>query len=240
MNISTAILTIDDIPSCNTTTMVDYLNEKKIQVVMFAWGEHVMEHPEQVIYALQHGMIVGNHSYTHPHFSEISFEEGVKEIEECERVLDDIYHRAGIERKFRPFRFPYGDKGGENKEKLQQYLLQKGFDKLDDTRITYPWWKKDGLDKDIDTLWTFDFAEYQIRPDSGFTMEDVWKRVNDHSPASGGALFDQGSHHIILLHDHDETRELVPDYYRQLIDQISERGVAFEKPAFIDPKGCCH
>ena len=58
-------------------------------------------------------------------------------------MLDEIYERAGVERKMRPFRFPYGDKGGENKEKLQQYLLQKGFSKLDDTKITFPWWKAD-------------------------------------------------------------------------------------------------
>ena len=30
-----------------------------------------------------------------------------------------------------------------------------------------------GLDKDIDTFWTFDFGEYNIRKGSGFTEEDV-------------------------------------------------------------------
>ncbi len=230
---SYAVLTIDDIPSCNTTTLVDYLNSKEIPVVMFAWGEHVLEHPDQVIYALQHGMIIGNHSYTHPHFSEISFEEGIKEIEKCEEVLDDIYKRAGVDRKYRPFRFPYGDKGGENKEKLQNYLLQKGFNKLDDRQITYPWWKERGLDKDIDTLWTFDFAEYQIREGSGFTLEDVFKRVNDMNPSSGGALLEEGSHHIILLHDHDETRALVPEYYKLMLENISDKGVTFVKPEFV-------
>ena len=231
---SRAILTIDDIPSTNTTTFVDYLNEKGIQVVMFAVGQDVVKRPEQVIYALQHGMIVGNHSYTHPHFSEISFEEGVKEIEMCEKVLDEIYAKAGVERKYRPFRFPYGDKGGENQEKFQNYLREKNFSKLDDTRITYPWWKEDGRATSIDTFWTFDFAEYEIRPGSGVTMDDVWKRVNDLNPASGGALFEEGSHHIILLHDHDETRDLVPDYYKLLIDYVTENGVEFEKPGFIE------
>ena len=33
---------------------------------------------------------------------------------------------------------------------------EKGFDKLDDRAISYPWWKEEGLDRDIDTFWTFD------------------------------------------------------------------------------------
>ncbi|SDB59284.1 hypothetical protein SAMN02910263_03092 [Butyrivibrio sp. INlla16] len=86
--------------------------------------------------------------------------------------MDELYKEAGVQRKYRPFRFPYGDKGGENKELLQKYLAQQGFDKVDDTNIPYSWWKESELDKDIDTLWTYDFAEYNIRPDSGFTMDE--------------------------------------------------------------------
>lgn len=33
--------------------------------------------------------------------------------------------------------------------------------------------------KDIDTLWTFDFAEYNIRPGSGFIIDDVFKKMHD-------------------------------------------------------------
>ncbi len=230
---STAVLTIDDIATNNTPALVDYLVEKGIRVLMFAWGENVEKHPENAIYALQHGMIIGNHSYTHPNFAEISFEEGIAEIEKTESILGDIYKKAGVERKYRPFRFPYGSKGGENKEKYEQYLRDHGFSKLDDRAISYPWWKETGLDKDIDTLWTFDFAEYQIRPNSGFTMEDVFKRVHDTNPGSGGVLLEEGSNHIILMHDHEETLAMVPDYYNIMIDHVMENGVIFKEPEFI-------
>ena len=230
---STAVLTIDDIATNNTPALVDYLVEKGIKVLMFAWGENVERHSENAIYALQHGMIIGNHSYTHPNFAEISFEEGIAEIEKTEALLDDIYKKAGVERKYRPFRFPYGSKGGENKEKYEQYLREHGFSKLDDRAISYPWWKETGLDKDIDTLWTFDFAEYQIRPNSGFTMEDVFKRVHDTNPGNGGALLEEGSNHIILMHDHEETLAMVPDYYKIMIEHIMENGVTFKEPEFI-------
>lgn len=227
-----AVLTIDDIASANTPALVDYLVEKGIPALMFAVGEHIEKFPEYVVYALQHGMIVGNHSYSHPDFAEISYEEGVCEIEKCEALLDDIYKKAGVERKFRPFRFPYGSKGGENKDKYERYLGNKGFSKVDDRKITGSLWKEKGLDKDIDTLWTFDFAEYRIRPESGFSMDDVMKRVHEGDPENGGMLLEAGTYHIILMHDHEETLAMVPDYYKIMLEHVAENGVTFVKPEF--------
>lgn len=228
-----ALLTIDDVSSANTPAIVDYLCEKNIKAVMFMVGQWAEDHPDELVYALKHGMIVGNHSYTHPHFSEISFEEAKCEIEKNEVVLNSFYQKAGIERQYRPFRFPYGDKGGSNKDKLQQYLRENGFDKIDDTGLGYPWWRKRGLDKDIDTFWTFDFAEYNIRPGSGFVLEDVMKRIHDKDPKGGAVLFEENSSHILLLHAHDETEALVPGYYKIFIEELLENGVEFTDPRFI-------
>ncbi|WP_022778141.1 polysaccharide deacetylase family protein [Butyrivibrio sp. AE3009] len=229
-----ALLTMDDISSRNTPAIVDYLKEKKIPILMFAWGENIERYQEEALYVLKNGIILGNHSYTHPNFSEISFEEGVKEIEKCEKVLDDLYKEAGVERLYRPFRFPYGNKGGANKELYQKYLAEHGFHKVDDRDITYPWWKESGLDKDIDTLWTFDFAEYNIRQGSGFTIDNVYGRMTDQNPASGAVLFAPGGNHILLIHAHDETEELVPEYYRHILDKCLEKGVTFVAPEFIE------
>ena len=104
---------------------------------------------------------------------------------------------------------------------------------MKDTKIPFPWWKEQGLHRDIDTFWTFDFMEYRIRPDSGFTMEDVWKRVYDPDPQYGAPMLKDGAAHMILLHAHDETEEMVPGYYRLLIDRLLEQGVQFEKPDFF-------
>lgn len=95
------------------------------------------------------------------------------------------------------------------------------------------WWHENGLDRDIDTLWTFDFAEYQIRPNSGYTIEDVWKRTRNPNPENGAALYTPEGRHIILLHAHNETDELVPGYYRLLLDDLLNHGVQFVKPDFI-------
>ena len=228
-----ALLTIDDVSSENTPAIVDYLCEKNIQVIMFMVGQWAEEYPDQLVYALKHGMIVGNHSYSHPHFSELSFEECKEEIEKNEEVLNRFYEQAGVERKYRPFRFPYGDKGGSNKDLLQAYLKENGFNKVDDTKLQYPWWKERGLDKDIDTFWTFDFMEYCIRPGSGFTLENVMERIHDTSPEDGAALLKDGSSHILLTHAHDETDEMVPGYYRIFIEELLKNGVEFIRPEFI-------
>ena len=228
-----AVLTIDDIPSRNTAGIVDWLEERGIRALFFAWGEHLERDPEPAAYALRHGMIVGNHSWSHPDFSQLSLEECEEEIERCEAQLDRLYRETGVERRFRPFRFPYGNKGGENRAALQAYLRRRGFDKLRDTQVTAPFWKEQGLDRDIDTLWTFDFAEYRIRPGSSFTAEDVRKRMRDPAPETGMPLFAPGGRHILLLHAHDETEELAPGYHRLFLGELLERGVAFDPPEFL-------
>ncbi|MCR5830161.1 MAG: polysaccharide deacetylase family protein [Lachnospiraceae bacterium] len=229
----TAILTIDDVPSRNTPAIVDYLNSKEITAVMFAVGKNIEKYRDNAIYALRHGMILGNHTYSHPYCSRIAFEEVIEEIEKNEKILDGIYKDAGVIRRYKPFRFPYGDKGGENKKALQSYLRKNGFSKLNDSQIPFKWWREGELSTDIDTFWTYDVAEYNIRTGSSFTEEDVYKRMDAESPQNGGELFKDGNSNIILLHAHDETEEMVPEYYRKYLDYILERGVQFLKPEFF-------
>lgn len=229
----TAILTIDDIASGNTPAIVDYLNSKGITAVMFAVGVNVEKFYEEAIYALRNGMIVGNHSYSHPAFSKLTFEEAVADIEKNEEVLNKLYKDAGVRRIYRPFRFPYGDKGGKIAQDLQKYLAEKGYNKLDDTKVPYEWWKKDGHDKFIDTFWTYDVEEYRLSLEPDFTVEDVWKKMKNPSPAHATALLGDDKHHIILLHAHDETEAIEPMYYKQFIDYMLDNGITFDKPVFF-------
>ncbi len=228
-----ALLTMDDFATKNIPAIVDYLEEKHIPVILFACGKNVEKHYDEAIYAIKKGIVVGNHSYSHPNFSHISIEDGIKEIKKCEEVLNKLYNDAGMPRRYRPFRFPYGDKGGDNKASLQKYLNEEGFDKVDDTAISYPWWKENGLDRDIDTFWTFDFAEYNIRPNSGFTLDDVFKRMYDQNPKSGAPLFAPDCYNMLLFHSHDETEEMVPEYYRIILDECLKNGIEFVEPKFM-------
>ena len=230
---NTVLLTIDDVPSRNTPAIVDELCARNITAIMFAVGMNVERFYDEAVYAVRKGMIVGNHSYSHAAFSSITLEEGIGEIEKCEAILERVYQDAGVERKHRPFRFPYGDKGGANKEALQRYLAQNGFDKVDDRHLPYDWWRENCLDRDIDTLWTFDFEEYRTQNDETFTRDSVWEKMNDANPKLGAALYGENQRHILLMHAFDETEAVWPGYYRELLDALQQRGVTFDPPAFI-------
>lgn len=230
---NTALLTIDDFPSKNTTAIVDFLKEKNIKAIFFATGKNVENFYEEALYVVKNGMIVGNHSYSHLACSKISLEEAINDIEKCEDILNRLYQDAGVERKFRPFRFPYGDKGGANKDALQNYLKEKGFDKVYDKHLCYDWWKEFDLDKDIDTFWTFDFEEYRLHLEKDFSQDYIWNKMQNPNPASGAALFSENNRHILLLHAHDETENLVPEYYKAFINHLLENGIIFDEPKFI-------
>ena len=83
---------------------------------MFFPGDKMERRPE---------VDIGNHSFSHPYFSELSFEECTEQILRTEDILNRIYApiaSEGIERPHKLFRFPYGDKGGEHKDRLQEFL----------------------------------------------------------------------------------------------------------------------
>ncbi len=229
---STAILTIDDVSTANTPALVDYLCEKNIRAVMFAVGMNVEKFYDEAVYAIRRGMILGNHSYSHIHFSEVSYGECVAEIEKNEALLDRLYRDAGVPRVHRPFRFPYGDRGqkaGQARvDALQTYLRDHGFSRLDDAQIRYSWYAHSWQD----TFWTFDFAEYQLSRNRAFTLESVYRRIHDAHPTLGGALLEEGSHHIVLLHAQDETEAVAPRYYAQFLDHCLAQGVQFVPPEF--------
>ena len=230
---NTALLTIDDFASRNTPALVDYLTEKGIRPILFGWGEMIEKHYDEALYAVKKGFIVGNHSYSHPHFSELTTQQAIEEVEKCEAVLNKLYCDAGVERTWRPFRFPYGDKGGNNKDALQQYFREHGFHKVDDRHIPYTWWKESACYKDIDTFWTFDFEEYRLTWNDGFTYASIQAKMQNPSPVQGAALYGENQRNILLLHDHAETDAVLPGYYRLFIEDMLKNGIVFDEPRFL-------
>lgn len=73
-------LTIDDGPSQHTHKKVDYLKKHNIPAIWYARGEHIERYPDQLMYAITNGFLVGNHSYSHPYFSNISLEECIAQL----------------------------------------------------------------------------------------------------------------------------------------------------------------
>lgn len=229
-----AVLTIDDGPSGITHEFMDFLNEHSIVPIMFMLGEQLELFYDNAVYALRHGAIVGNHTYSHSNFDTLTFEACIEEIEKQEAVLDKLYNEAGIERKYKLIRFPFGATGGHNTQKLQEYLKQKGFCKIDDSLIYSKWYRNNGFNKRIDVALTFDFGEWQLQCGNGFTLDTVFEHIHDSDPADGTALLKDNANHILLIHDHDISNQIVPGYYKKIIEHLITQGITFEDPLFME------
>lgn len=236
-----AYLTVDDIPTRNTPKIIDYLNSKNIQPLMFCWGQRLEKFPEQAVYALKHGAILQNHTYSHPFASKLTFDEMTGEIAKNEELLQEIYRKAGVNRPYKLFRFPYGDQGGENRSKLQKWLKENGFSHLDDSAFPDDEYEKCGCPKDqkqnTDVLWTFDFAEYNLRPGNNFAFSDVVKRVESAFPLAVESTASipklELSSGIVLIHDHEETENMHNGYFPEQIEMLLSRGIRFVKPKVL-------
>lgn len=230
MDMIKAYLTIDDVATSLTPGIIDFLNSKSITPIMFCWGEHLVTHEKEAIYALQHGAILQNHSFSHPSFSSLGMLKAKREIMKNERLLNSLYEKAGIVRPFKLFRFPYGDNGGRNADLLQDFLAQKGFSSIDDTAFLDKDYFRPGQKNMLDVLWTFDFAEYNLREGNPFTFADVEKNVKTFLELHEDDPNDGKVHHIVLIHDHEETEERHPGYFKEQISMLLDAGVKFAVP----------
>ncbi|MBQ0166803.1 MAG: polysaccharide deacetylase family protein [Treponema sp.] len=225
-----AYLTIDDVTTSLTPGIVDFLTSKSITPIMFCWGERLLAHPDEAIYALKHGVILQNHSFSHPEFSKLSLWKAKREIMKNEKIIESLYKKAGVDRPFKLFRFPYGNNGGEKAEDLQEFLERKGFAHIDDRAFADDAYFRPDHKQKRDVLWTFDFAEYNLREGNPFTFDDVKKNVKNFIELHEDDPDDGKAHHIILIHDHEETEERHPGYFQEQITMLLDAGVKFAIP----------
>jgi peptidoglycan-N-acetylglucosamine deacetylase len=106
-----AYLTIDDSPSAETGMLTAWLMEKNIPALLFCRGDRLEKNPAAIVEAIRRGFTIGNHAWSHSRFSQLSFEEGVAEIEKTDALIDKAYEKAEITRPGKYFRFPHMDRG---------------------------------------------------------------------------------------------------------------------------------
>jgi len=177
--------------------------------------------------------VVGNHAYNHVPFSLIKTENAQRQIRKTDKILRDLYRKAGIPWTHKYFRFPYGNKGhgvafftrnGENhgpdytqgyqkKNALQKTLKELGYEQPPFKGIQYPYYKTFDLDTDIDTYWTYDLEEYRL------SIEEIIKRMNTTNDRQGGRLDTNTSRDILLIHDHEETHKVFIEILNILIQK---------------------
>jgi peptidoglycan-N-acetylglucosamine deacetylase len=238
-------LTIDDAPSQHFLQKVDFLLRNNLPAVFFCRGDYMEERPREMIEAIHKGFIIGNHSYDHPHFSDLTLEEAFAQIEKTEKILEDIYKAAKVSQPAKIFRFPYGDKGGlnggqalepyiglglERKNALQDFLQRSGYIQPDFSAVTYNYYHQANLHQDLDWFWTFDLVEWSVYAPKHLygidSLEKIYARIETHDPENGCGLHYPDSADIILTHDHLESTEI----FYPIIQRLLQKNFDFQLP----------
>ena len=89
----------DDIPQ-----ILEVLEKNNIKATFFLVGSWVDKYPEAVKQIAQKGHDVANHSDTHAHVNNISYEENIKEIQDCSKKIEKLTGK-----KTTLYRGPYGE-----------------------------------------------------------------------------------------------------------------------------------
>jgi len=240
-----AYLTIDDAPSSDMKKKIEFLRSKGIPAIWFCEGYLLEKMPESVIHAIKKGFVIGNHTYDHPHVSEITLGECFDEIKTTDELIEAVYETAGVKRPAKVFRFPYGDKGGGKEvekgwpedrkdfiQAIQDFLRKLGYKQPKFEGIKYDWFLRAGLLRDVDVSWTYDCMEYLARkkePTFGIIgLKQVLERMDEDVPDGGRGLNFPDSNEIVLTHDHSETA----DMFVPIIEKLLDKGLKFELPNF--------
>jgi peptidoglycan/xylan/chitin deacetylase (PgdA/CDA1 family) len=112
-------LTFDDGPSPQRTPYVlEVLKEKGVTATFFLQGSHAEDHPDLVRRIRDDGHVIGNHSYSHAYFPELTPDQAREEITETNRILEEILGTPPA-----LFRYPHGESSPAADEVLRELRL---------------------------------------------------------------------------------------------------------------------
>lgn len=98
------LLTFDDGPNPGTTEkLLELLKVNNIKALFFCLGENVSKYPELCRKIIDDGHTIGNHTFSHKKFSEVSKNEIIEEIKKINSLLSEKFNY-----QIKYFRPPYG------------------------------------------------------------------------------------------------------------------------------------
>ncbi|MFC4051673.1 polysaccharide deacetylase family protein [Actinomadura syzygii] len=98
-------LTYDDGPTTGfTATLLSALRKNRLQATLFNIGQNAQNNPALVTAERNAGMWIGNHSWTHPHLTQMTQDQMLSELQRTQDAVKQITGRAP--KLFRP---PYGE-----------------------------------------------------------------------------------------------------------------------------------
>jgi endo-1,4-beta-xylanase len=98
-------LTYDDGPNASTTQpLLNALRAGGARATFFTWGQHAQQNPNQLRAEQAAGMWIGNHTFTHPHLTQIGEPAAFNEINQTQQTIRQI---TGLTPTL--FRPPFGE-----------------------------------------------------------------------------------------------------------------------------------
>jgi hypothetical protein len=97
-------LTYDDGPTGSTSTLLNTLRANGARATMFNIGQNVQRNPSAAASQIAAGMWVGNHSWTHPHLTQLSQAQMQSELSQTQNAI-----RSATGTTPRLFRPPFGE-----------------------------------------------------------------------------------------------------------------------------------
>jgi peptidoglycan/xylan/chitin deacetylase (PgdA/CDA1 family) len=113
-------LTFDDGPSSTTQTLLNALRQNGLRATMFNVGRNAAANPALVRAQVSAGMWVANHSYTHPHLTQLSSTQIDSEISRTQQAISAA--GGGTPKLFRP---PYGETNSTVQSIASRYGLRQ-------------------------------------------------------------------------------------------------------------------
>lgn len=111
-------LTFDDGPSGSTSALLNALRQNGLRATMFNQGQYAAANPALVRAQVTAGMWVANHSYTHPHLTQLSQAQIDSEISRTQQAVAAA--GGGTPKLFRP---PYGETNAAVRSAASRYGL---------------------------------------------------------------------------------------------------------------------
>jgi peptidoglycan/xylan/chitin deacetylase (PgdA/CDA1 family) len=114
-------LTFDDGPSSTTTSaLLDVLKKSGLRATLFNEGRYAVAYPALVRAEVSAGMWIGNHSYSHPHMTQLNRAQIDSEISRAQQAIADA--GGGTPKLFRP---PFGSSNSTVRSVEAKYGLRE-------------------------------------------------------------------------------------------------------------------
>jgi len=196
-------LTYDDGPTQYTAATSDLLRRYGLHAAFFLTGEHTELNPDAVRALAADGQMIGNHTVTHPHLTDLPISQAKQEILDNADLIEAVTGQRPT--LFRP---PYGD----TNDKLSAFALRNGMPETLWTLDTNDWIGKTpsqvddeiGKAKDGDIILMHDDEDTDIK-----TVALIASTLRRLDLCTGRIVPDSASHHIPLL-DKSHSVKVVP------------------------------